>query len=75
MVLVVAPRMKHSEETAFQLGTLNMKERICIKYLLTAFYVPGTVLVQGYDDMQHPNLNEPHRHTLTWTSVVGERAN
>ena len=63
MVLVVASRMKHSEEMAFELGTLNvMREQISIKCLLTPFYVPGFTLGLGINDAQqrpHMPPNEP----------------
>ena len=45
MVLIVASRKKHSEEMAFELGTVNVRrEQISIKCLLTPFYVPGSIL-------------------------------
>lgn len=48
MVLVVASGMKHSEELAFELGTMNVRrEQISIKCLLTPFYVPGSALGLG----------------------------
>lgn len=63
MVLVVASRKKHSEEMAFELGTVNVRrEQISIKCLLTPFYVPGSTLGLGINDVQQrPNMhpNEP----------------
>lgn len=55
--------MKHSEEMAFELGTLNVvREQISIKCLLTPFYVPGFTLGLGINDAQqrpHMPANEP----------------